>query len=180
MHYFCDPNLKPMKKSLIVLLTLGALYLSACKDETTEDPTPTLSRSELLIAGNWQMTSGTIVPPIKIDLFGQVITISDFMEFMDSEPCEKDDLIIFNTNGTITNDEGATKCDPADPQTTAGGNWALVESDAKLRMIEDGDTTMITIQELTAKTMKGSTLFLNEGDTSTTTHTINFTFENKK
>jgi hypothetical protein len=55
-----------------------------------------------------------------------------------------------------------------------------VESDAKLRMIEDGDTTMITIQELSAKTMKGSTLFLNEGDTSTTTHTINFTFENKK
>jgi hypothetical protein len=102
------------------------------------------------------------------------------MEFMDSEPCEKDDLIIFNTNGTITNDEGLTKCDPTDPQTTAGGNWALVEGDAKLRMIEDGDTTMITIQELSAKAMKGSTLFLNEGDTSTTTHTINFTFENKK
>lgn len=170
-----------MKKTLLVLFSLGALYLSACKDETTDDPTPSASRRELLIAGHWQMTGGAIVPPITIEFFGQVITISDFLDLTGAEPCDKDNFMMFNADATVTNNEGATKCSPSDPQTTSGGNWALLDNDTKLRWIDESkDTFLIAIQELTSKSMKGTMAYENEGDTATTIHTVNFSFENKK
>lgn len=169
-----------MKKSLIVLLSIGAFYLSACKDNSTEDPKPEPTRRELLVNGHWQMTAGTIVPPIQIDIFGQIITISDFMELNGAEACDRDDFIVLNDNGTVTNDEGLTKCDPNDPQTSSGGSWSLYDNNNKLRLIDTGDTTDLTIQELTATSLKGTSTFENEGDTTTTTHTITFTFKNIK
>lgn len=154
--------------------------LVSCGDDKKEEPTPTKSRTELLTNANWQLIAGTIVPPITIDLFGQTITISDIFDLEGSEPCTKDDLQIFNADGTITNDEGPSKCDAADPQTTSGGKWKLLESDSKLQII-DGDTTLISITELSATTLKGNTTMESEDmDGNPVNHTITFTFTNKK
>ncbi|MBK8568278.1 MAG: hypothetical protein IPN76_34475 [Saprospiraceae bacterium] len=38
--------------------------------------------------------------------------------------CIKDDNTVFKTSGTVNFDEGGSKCNPNDPQTTAG-TWAL-------------------------------------------------------
>jgi hypothetical protein len=166
-----------MKKLLLSLTIVSLLGFSSCKDKDEE---PSKSRTELLTNAKWQLIAGTIVPPITIDLFGQTITISDIFDLEGSEPCSKDDLQIFNADGTITNDEGPSKCDAADPQTTSGGKWKLLESDSKLQII-DGDTTLISITELSATTLKGNTTMESEDmDGNPVNHTITFTFTNKK
>ena len=171
-----------MKKLLLSLTVLSVIGFSSCSDKKTDDPQPKAkSRTELLTSAHWQMIAGTIVPPITIDIFGQTVTISDIFDFTGAEPCSKDDLQIFNTDGTITNDEGPTKCDPSDPQTSSGGTWAFFENDTKLRMIDDGDTTIINVTELSTTTLKGNTIMeLEDMNGNPVTHTITFTFSNKK
>lgn len=170
-----------MKKLLLALTVLSFIGFSSCSDKKTDDPQPaSKSKTELLTSAQWQLVSGTIVPPITIDIFGQIITISDISDLDGSEPCNKDDVQIFNADGTITNDEGLTKCDPMDPQTTSGGKWAWMENETKLQII-DGDTTLITVTELTTTSMKGKTIMeLEDMNGSPTTHTVTFTFTNKK
>lgn len=171
-----------MKKLLLSLTVLSLIGFSSCSDKKTDDPAPSSkSRTELLTTAHWQLIAGTIVPPITIDIFGQIITISDILEMEGSEPCNKDDFQIFSADGTITNDEGPTKCDPADPQTTSGGKWAWMENETKLRVIDDGDTTLITVTELTTTSMKGNSVMeIEDMNGKPVTHTINFTFTNKK
>jgi hypothetical protein len=176
-----------MKKLILSLTVLSVIGFSSCSDKKTDDPTPgtttttTKSKTELLTSAQWQLIAGTIVPPITIDLFGQTITFSDLLEFEGSEPCNKDDIQLFNSDGTITNDEGPTKCDPADPQTTSGGKWAWMENETKLQVIDDGDTTLITVTELTATSMKGNSIMeFPDMNGDPVNHTITFSFRNKK
>lgn len=168
-------------KKLIILSAAMAFVFAACKDDSNNTPpTKEKTRTEMLTAGQWNLVSGAIVPPITMEIFGQTITISDFLEFQGAEPCDKDDLVIFKADGTIVNDEGPTKCNDTDPQTSSGGNWALLENDSKLRIIDSGDTTMISITELTSTSMKGNTTMdLEDANGQTQTHTINFVFQSK-
>ncbi len=173
-----------MKKLIFALLLTGSVYLYSCKEKTNDDPNPNSNSSktkrELLLAGNWQLTSGLIQPPITIEIFGQVVTISDIREYMGSEECNLDDFLLFNGDGTITNDAGAVKCDPSDPQQESGGTWALLENDTKLRIVDGGDTTLLTLTELTATSMKGVSTMELENDTATVTHNISMNFTNIK
>jgi hypothetical protein len=52
--------------------------------------------------------------------------------------CQIDDLYKFSTDGTLTYDEGPTKCNPSDPQTTPG-TWSWASNESKL--VIDGDTS---------------------------------------
>lgn len=48
-------------------------------------------------------------------------------------------MLKFNTDGTILEKAGATKCDPSEPDTQLGGVWTFLNNETKLRII-DGDT----------------------------------------
>jgi len=52
--------------------------------------------------------------------------------------CQLDNLFKFITDGSLVYDEGATKCDPNDPQTTSG-TWSWASNETKL--VIDGDTS---------------------------------------
>jgi hypothetical protein len=98
-----------MKKILFATLILSSLFIGCSKDDTDDVKQPT--KTELLTAHYWQTTALTIDPPLS---FGGT-SISDIYAQLDN--CEKDNIEKYNTNNTIIFDEGATKCDPADPQT---------------------------------------------------------------
>ena len=144
-----------MKKILFATLILSSLFIGCSKDDTDDVKQPT--KTELLTAHYWQITAITVDPPLPF--FGT--TITDFYAL--SENCYKDDIQKFNTNNTIIFDEGATKCDPADPQTE-NGVWSFNSNETILTI--DGESSKVL--NLTSTQLKMSSSQLIDG--------INYTF----
>lgn len=99
------------------------LAFVACKKKDKNNPEPT--KEEMLKSGKWKIsklnfsnTSGSQ------DLLG---TMAD---------CDKDNFYYFNADNSITKDEGATKCNSGDPQSTTDGKWLL-----------ENDNTLLTFKE---------------------------------
>lgn len=150
--------------SLIILFTLS----SCKKDASTINEDPAKTATEYLTAGNWKVTGITANPGINTGT--EVIT--DFFSYM-MEACDKDDLIRFNANGTITEDEGALKCDPENPQSVTEGSWVLGENDTTLSLsFPDEDAVVMTIVSLNATTLIISYQIIEDFGTGSTTQTL--------
>ncbi len=127
-----------------VALTVAAAFTlllgSGCqKDEDAQDP----SGADILTSGQWRLTAAVANPPVTV----AGLPISDVYPFID--PCIKDNYYVFDKNGTAELNEGPTKCDPADPQTSTV-NWSLSADEKELTI--DGETG--TVLELTATRLR--------------------------
>lgn len=128
-------------KKLLTLAVIGlSLSLVSCKKD--DDPT----KKEMLTGKNWKLTGWTIDPALPV--IG-----SNFYNQLDA--CSKDDLTNFATDGKVTFDEGATKCQVSAPQTTTG-TWALSTDEKTVSVTSDGETTSITIVSLTSSKFVGT------------------------
>ncbi len=129
-----------MKNMKIILWAFAAtaLLLGSCKDDEK-------SNTELLVDHQWKITSITSDP--AIDWTGTGVFVTDV--YSQYEACEKDDLTIFKSNGVVNYDQGATKCDPSDPQTTTG-TWAF-SADEKILTLDGESFDIITLDESTLK-----------------------------
>lgn len=145
-----------MKKiTLFVLVAVMATLVSSCKkddDNNSNNPSggSSATKTEMITAKSWKVTGLTVG--------GQ-----DFYSQMDA--CDKDDLHTFKTDNTYIYDEGASKCDPSDPQVISTGTWKFTENETKIEY--DGETA--TIKELTSTKMVLEGDFL--GSTAVTTFT---------
>lgn len=128
-----------MKKLLLSMVFLS-LFIGGCKKEETSAPK---SKTELLCAHYWKAAALTVNPPL--DIAGT--PISDL--FATFDPCEKDDLVKYNTDKTVIYDEGATKCDPSSSQTTSS-TWSF-NSDETILTEDDEDLTLVELNETTLK-----------------------------
>ncbi len=128
-----------MKKVLLSIALLN-IFMAGCKKEET---TVSKSKTELLCAHYWKVVSLTVNPPLDLD--GS--PVSDLLSIMDD--CQKDDLVKYNTDKTLIFDEGATKCDPASPQTSSG-TWSF-NSDETILTEDDEDLTLVELNETTLK-----------------------------
>lgn len=150
-----------MKKILIILLACSLGFVS-CKKKDKE-PTKT----ELLQNGKWKLTAANAG------------ALYDFYPKL--KDCMKDNIYTFNTDKTISVDEGATKCDASSAQTYTEGNWALESSDTKI--IITGGTITAGLGSLsgTVVSLTSTTLQVSK-DTSISGYstTINVTFTNTK
>lgn len=151
-----------MKKIFLACFVLP-LAFAACnkdKDKGTPDPvdpidtvlTVPVSKFTILTTDKWKLTEAFVnntAGELAIDYYS---TMKD---------CEKDNFFFFNASGSITLDEGATKCSASDPQTTTDGNWSFSADTSKMTLSGssllpvDGDHT-IKILTLTATTLKVS------------------------
>ncbi len=109
-------------KPAALAILLAGMTISGCSKKDSKDP----SRSELLASGSWKFSNA------GIDANGDGVIDSPLPDGTIGE-CSQDDTFVFNTNGTGTADEGATKCDPADPQTVNFG-WTLSNNDQNLTL----------------------------------------------
>ena len=131
-----------MKKPILFLLGVGfALFLGACgKDEENG------SKTDNLTSGKWKLSSSVA----KFTFNGIEQTVDVYAQLA---ACEKDNEVEFKADGTLIDDEGALKCDPADPQQEVG-TWALTQNDTHLTVSgTDGDFDA-EIVELTGSTLK--------------------------
>ncbi|MFM6982988.1 MAG: DUF5004 domain-containing protein [Chitinophagaceae bacterium] len=127
-------------KKLLLSMVLLSLFVGGCKKEETTVPK---SKTELLCAHYWKVVSLTVNPPLDID----GTPVSDLLSIMDD--CNKDDLVKYNTDKTLIYDEGATKCDPASPQTSSG-TWSF-NSDETILTEDDEDLSLIELNESNLK-----------------------------
>jgi len=133
------------------IISLVTLFLFAsCSKEDEDDTPPAKTTTELLTAGFWKTTAMTIDPGVNIN--GTIIT--DF--YAQLFDCTKDDLKRFDSDGKITDDEGATKCDPNDPQTTNDGTWVLSADKKSISIKYPGeDAFSFEISTLDENTLSG-------------------------
>lgn len=131
-----------MKKLLFA--SAMALVLVSCKKDKDEDTAPAISMESL--AGTYTLGSITV----KVGN-GPEENITDSQ----MEPCEKDDKLTLSSNGTFSNQDAGTTCDP----TTAGtGTWSLTSNNTKIVM--DGE-------ESTIQSFNNGVLKIGETDNST-------------
>lgn len=126
-----------MKKSLALLLLLPVIFfITSCEKEKDNNPTPK-TKTELLTTGTWKFSSAT----------SSGIDVSAALQ-----SCQKDNIYQFNTGGTGSIDEGATKCNSGDPQTSAL-TWAWLSNETKLQLSAplfsgtSGDVTLVSLTE---------------------------------
>jgi hypothetical protein len=152
-----------MKKSILVfprLLSIAvfSFLLVQCKKDTPPKPP-----SELIL-GTWQLTADTYSP--AYDYFGNGTKITDAFPFY--VDCQKDDVTTFKTNSEGEFNEGASKCDVSDPQSTAF-LWTLKDNNTTLNISALADFKIVTLD---GKTMKLSNTFDENGVTYTETYTF--------
>ena len=157
-----------MYQRTLFALSLALLGgLTSCGDDNN-DPSPATNKSALLTAKSWRVTADQSV----VVSGGTTVTNDDFA---DLRACEKDDLIRFNADKTITQDQGASKCPDtsADPQTQKDGNWDFNGDQTKLTMADGSLAVVADVLELSATTLKIKFSFTDDGDsyTQTTTYT---------
>lgn len=145
--------------SMAKLATMGLIALMLATSCKKDDPA-TPNREALLTAGAWKLSAMTVDP--AIDWFGTPVT----NVFPQLPGCLKDDLTIFKSNGIVNYDEGATKCDPNDPQTTSG-TWTFNPAQTVLSITTDGETTSWDISSLTSTSVVAEFESVEEGITYT-------------
>lgn len=136
-----------MKKIISYLVVVIGLFspmlFTSC---TKEDPIKAKTKTELLCASSWKMYELTVNP--GIDIAGIIVT--DF--FTQLEPCTKDDITLYKNNGSGLSDEGPTKCNATDPQSTTF-TWTFNPSETQ---VTEDNTDTYDIVQLDEKTLKTS------------------------
>jgi hypothetical protein len=148
-----------MNKNLFAI----ALFVLATAFATTGCDKDDPKTNADLIIGNWKTTAATVSPELPFigsDIFAQY------------DPCDKDDIAIFEPNGVFKSDEGATKCDPNDPQTLTG-TYAFNPDQTVLTVNDGVDPQSYNIVELTESTMRAS--FTENSTGVVYTYTVTFT-----
>jgi hypothetical protein len=123
-----------MLKKMLFTAFVALLAFTSCKKDSDNNFT-------LLTTGKWKIIAET----------------ENGKDIFSSNPnCEKDNLLIFETSGTLNYDEGATKCKASDPQTEIAGTWALSGSDQKKLVLTETSSSAVTIDiiELSSSSMK--------------------------
>jgi hypothetical protein len=117
-------------------IAILALTVCACGDD--DEPQPI---SAELLAGNtsktWYLTDQEA---------------AGFADFEDQPTCIQDDRWVFYSIGTMQQNEGASKCDPSDPQIYVNGNWELFPESKTLKLTRS-NIVNFTVSKLTENVM---------------------------
>lgn len=116
-----------MKKTTVCTALLFMLAIMAC-NKKNDSP----SKTEILTSGTWKITS------MMEDADGNGSYETEFFTALPA--CYQDNYYIFKTSGQTELNEGASKCDPADPQIETG-TWQFSQNETRLTI--DGDEYII-------------------------------------
>jgi len=148
-----------MKKTLLILASVSLFFASCSKSD--DSGTGSTGGTTSLTSGKWVITSSnSLIQAQNTDIWALF------------PACQKDNQFTFNTNNTLTTDEGALKCDPNAAQQVTAGTWTLTNNDAQLT-VSDGNTTIVsTVLTLDNNNLKirYQTNYNNIPATTTTTY----------
>jgi hypothetical protein len=113
-------------KKLLLLMLFPALFI-ACKKEDTKDHPCTRDVSS--ISGSYKVTAYTYKASASSPE-------QDYFNIIFSEPCERDDILTFNSNGNWQLKDAGVVCSPSGDDN---GAWSLSGNTMSL----DGEPTTI-------------------------------------
>ena len=125
-------------RHLLFLLAISICF-PVCKKGSDNLNSP----FQLLTNGSWRVIEETWNPSNTgwVDSYPGIPT------------CLKDNTVAYRSDLVSVDDEGQTKCNSSDPQTTLG-SWRLYAGDTKFSVTRNGTTTEYEIVELTQQTLK--------------------------
>jgi hypothetical protein len=100
-----------------VIVTSLLILTWAGQKSTNDNNSGTKTKTDLLVQNTWKFDNVKVAG----------VDASSYLE-----DCDKDNVLTFVNNGAGTADEGATKCDAADPQTVPF-TWAFQNSETELK-----------------------------------------------
>jgi hypothetical protein len=145
---------------LLGILLSAVLIMTSCEKD---DPKPT--KKEMLTGKNWYLTSWTVNPAVEDD-DGNMIT--NVFALLPS--CTTDDFSRFDKNGSITFDEGVSKCSVSDDQTIQG-TWSFNSDESIVTVVALGETNAYRILELNNSSVKVEYDEFEDGKKYTSTKT---------
>lgn len=109
---------------------LALLLIASCGKDSDPQP-PAQTKTDLISASAWTYQDGGI----DADRNGAVDAGYSFSTFAPTlvPSCRTDNSIAFKKDNTGTVDEGATKCNTADAQTS-GFNWSFADNETNLNV----------------------------------------------
>jgi hypothetical protein len=143
-----------MKKNLLILTLITCTFFSCKKSDSTPANTD-CQLTAANIAGSYKVTAltyKTSASAAPLDIY----TLS-------LQQCQRDDIYVLNTNGTVNYNDVGTVCSPSGTTT---GTWALSGSQLTI----DGQS--FTVTSYTCTTITGTAANVNTpGDELTSTFT---------
>jgi hypothetical protein len=130
-------------RTTTVILACSLLFAS-CKKKNDDDNTPTgKTKTELISTGTWKFSTATV----------NNASVAVFLQ-----GCQKDNILSFTSTGTGTVDEGGSKCNTGDPQTSPF-TWNFASSETVLHVSAvffDGGNNDFNILEISDTKLVGS------------------------
>lgn len=133
-----------MKRILISCLVLA---LAACKKDTSLENGSTITLLEAVKGNSWKINS-------------LVLTTSDggYVNLFEInfKPCEKDDLLRFNTDESFSKSDNVNICDPLGTSVfndLNGGGWAVSAKDSVLAIYKGFNVQNYKVTKWSANTM---------------------------
>lgn len=112
-----------MMRTLTIISICCIVIITACKKDKKVSPA-----AQKLQNGTWQISAATIVKYKGVDT-----TINYYNSW---RPCEQDDIIMYNDDGTGYSDEYINKC--SEDNQTNKFSWELQNNDTQLKMSLNG------------------------------------------
>lgn len=103
------PKIQNMKALSFLAFLSSLLVLGGCQKDDSSQPDPK-TKTELITSSTWKYNDAKVDQ--DNDGKGDADIPPGFVE-----ACQLDNTLTFSSNGQGTVGEGATKCDPADPDT---------------------------------------------------------------
>lgn len=107
-------------KSSTLCILFSFSFMISCHDKD-EKVTPDVDETSYFTDKKWITVNIESSPEFDFDDDGKLD--KDVTKFI-FEPCSLDDIMIFKSDKKLAFDEGATKCDPTDPQQVTDGTWS--------------------------------------------------------
>lgn len=136
-----------MKKPLYLFAFIIFLFNSCAKKTEYLEAPGNMAGSKALENTKWKLTAETSI----VEQAGRSnITRNDFIDY---DPCELDDIIIYKPNNIVAMDQGPEKCFDSDPQLADVGIWTL-STDEKTLKITSSDGNLFGLGPLSLKVIQ--------------------------
>lgn len=152
-----------MKKIIVLILVSIATF--SCGKKTDPAPTPE-TNTQKLCGKNWRLVAFTYNPGIPVN----GVSITDF--YAQLSACRRDDFQNYNVNGTTIIDEGNTKCNASDPQTSSR-TWSWANNETKLTITASNTVTTLDVLQNDGNVLRLSGTEVVSGITYTRSLTYN-------
>ncbi|MFL5741721.1 MAG: hypothetical protein ACJ75B_15955 [Flavisolibacter sp.] len=138
------------------LMAIALCLMISCKKSNNNEP----SKTDTISEKPWKFSSG------GIDYNKDGTVDLNFSTLAIIPPCVLDNTASFKSDGTGIADEGATKCDPANPQTSSF-TWKFTNNDQSIQIGGNGllgtggEFRILVLNSSTFSLSKDTTISLN-------------------